>query len=675
VPTPLTLQIVDNASRCMIADPARGAVAAPLVEVGVQGAVVVTEVEFEPNAYLDVTLELKGEPPRKFFAQVTGHEVRGTRLRWMHLDPGEEQRLKGLLVAYARTAAASKDQPAPADGHGTRRVIRPSSSAIVPFGGGAATPPPAEGERKGTRRMVKARAPVEEDSRANPVIIAPTDRFAKLTSDPGSGAHPAVPATAPSEALAPKSAPPAATVPPSAPPTEDAATIAALEREAAAQPSTSASGRSTSVVTKDGRMDIGASIRNKAKTVRASELAARHEKVRVLNMGTIKTLIQDAVEEAAAHLTRALGEAERARLLEEAEEGFKERLKAFELEKADAEQKAKALQDQLHAARELLEQERKRTIKADQFTVSEQGLVEIDDRMAAIVERSVSRGDVGPELELKLREMVAKILDDERDKIREKEMQAQNDKIALLEKKVSRLANSLEETEKQRDEARQIAEIMQKHGLSYEEVKNKYRIGMADDDPNKARKMELMKELVEANRELRRQLGIVLIPIEQTPAAQPAAAPEASTAPEVPPEAPAAPDAAAEADPVPDEAPPADGENPDDAPWQPPTHFPTDDAPDDQDERGVKRIRHYKHSEPPPLAVVGTDSGAAAAVPTDEVAESAPADDGEVAIDPDDAPWAPPAADAAPAESAPASGIKRIAVVRKEPPPLKPKGR
>ena len=35
-----------------------------------------------------------------------------------------------------------------------------------------------------------------------------------------------------------------------------------------------------------------------AKTVRASELAARHDKVRVLNMSTIKELIQDAVQEA-----------------------------------------------------------------------------------------------------------------------------------------------------------------------------------------------------------------------------------------------------------------------------------------------------------------------------------------------------------------------------------------
>ena len=62
-------------------------------------------------------------------------------------------------------------------------------------------------------------------------------------------------------------------------------------------------------------MDIGASIRSHAKTIRASELASRHERVRVLNMATIKSLIMEAVEEAASSLTRSLGEAERKGLL------------------------------------------------------------------------------------------------------------------------------------------------------------------------------------------------------------------------------------------------------------------------------------------------------------------------------------------------------------------------
>ena len=112
--------------------------------------------------------------------------------------------------------------------------------------------------------------------------------------------------------------------------------------------------------------------------MKASELAARHDRVRVLNMGTIKQLIQEAVGEASAHLTRSLSEADRKRLLEEAEEGFKERLKAFEVDKLSAEAKLARLSDQLRLAQDTLEQERKRTIQADQFTVSAASLDEIE---------------------------------------------------------------------------------------------------------------------------------------------------------------------------------------------------------------------------------------------------------------------------------------------------------
>jgi hypothetical protein len=377
--------------------------------------------------------------------------------------------------------------------------------------------------------------------------------------------------------------------------------------------------------------------------------------VRVLNMATIKALIQDAVGEAAAHLTSALGEAERKRLMEEAEEGFKERLKAFELDKKSAEEKARLLQKDLSAATELLEQERKRSIAADQFTVSEAGLAEIDVRMAKIIERSVSRGEAGPDLELKLREMIAGILDSEREKMREKELSAHNDKIALLEKKVARLANSLDETEKERDEARQIADAMEKHGISAAEVKNKYKIGIDASDANRERKLALMRELMEQNRELRKQLGMKMRDPEEVArevaeeekrkkaevaAARAEARGESAAAPAV--ESAPAPVAAAEPD-VNESAAedaPASGEpevNPDDLPWEA-TAAPKPAV--EADDRGVKILRDFKKTEPPPLQIVDKD-----------LAEQPEA---EVTVDPDDLPWD---ADAAkPADG----GVKRL---------------
>lgn len=662
MPDPLSLKTADGASRVSIADPTGTPIVAPMLEIGPTTALIQTDAQLEPNAYLDLTLELKGQPPRKFFAHVVGPEAGGLRIRWMHLDPGEEQKLKGLLAAYARTQASGA--AAPAGGHGTRRVIRAKSETFTPFGGDqsvvqppAAPPPTPPSDHRATRRVIKpgarseakppeadehaptAAAPGDESS-SRPVVLAATDKFEKLKHiEDAQEVKPSAQAVAAAPAPAP-SAPAAAEIPD--PLADDA-------------PASGSSGR-TAAITKDGRMDVGAAIRSKAKTVRASDLAARHDKVRVLNMATIKALIQEAVEEAAAHLTRALGDAERKRLLEEAEEGFKERLKAFELDKKSAEEKARVLQNDLNAAKELLEQERKRSIAADQFTVSEAGLAEIDVRMAKIIERSVSRGEAGPDLELKLREMIAHILDSEREKMREKELAAHNDKIALLEKKVARLANSLDETEKERDEARQIAEAMEKHGISAAEVKNKYKIGIDANDANRERKLALMRELMEQNRELRKQLGLSMRDpdevarevaeetkrkkAEAEAAKREALAGDATPAPAVA----AAAAAPVESEPAPAETEPAEtaaagepGVNPDDMPWEP-TAAPKPAV--STDDRGVKVLRDFKQTAPPPLQIVDKDL--------------ADQPDAEVAVDPDDLPW--DGGDAKPADG----GIKRL---------------
>ncbi len=571
------MRINDGQSHCRLADPAGSSVQAPVTEIGLQGALLATQTQFETNAYIDITLVLKNLAPRQLFAHVVSSGSDGLRLRWLHFDPGEESKLKSLLESYARgqnvkgvsseppaqgsanpgsvsggrraikprgEAAPPESPPAPPAGDnvsGTRRLVRPSATAITPF----SDAPPASGEsgRIGTRRVLRpsqkamtpfadasgaasaptpapskpgstppgeesrSRAGIGEDSRTHQVVIETTDRFEKLV-DVGieSGATAAVrpQARAPSPPAAP------AGPRPPAEPGEGSGAHALSPSEAtgpAQEPSTVPAAK-TSIIGRDGRMDIGASIRSHAKTVRASELAARHDRVRVLNMGTIKTLIQEAVEEAAAHLTRSLSEAERKRLLEEAEEGFQERLKAFQSEKEDAEIKSKRLSEQLESARRLLDEERKRTIKADQFTVSAEGLGEIEDRFQRLLSRSISEGGIAPQLEEELRKLIAHILDSERAKIRERELEAQNAKIALLEKKVGRLAGSLEETERQRDEAQRFAAFLESQGGG--SLRNVFTAGLKEGDPNKAKKLELMKKILDENRMLRQSLGITL---------------------------------------------------------------------------------------------------------------------------------------------------------------------
>lgn len=639
------LQIADGEFVFRITDPNLGSLHGPVLEISNAGALIATKHQFDATAYetvLDVTVELKGQLSRQFFASVAGTEAAGVRLTWLNIDPGQQGRLKILFDAYkSRYGQKTAGPAATSDGqHKTRRLVKPSASptssaprptsamVITPFGadptpsasaivpGGGDEAPATSGEtaeRIGPRRVLKPSNPTptlsvfgkgsddsSDESKAHRVVITPTARFEKLSSD---------------------------------------ASLAGDESEINA-----AADAGKTVVGQDGRMDISATLRSKGKMIRASELAARHDKVRVLNLATIRQLIQEVVEEAAGHMTRGMNEAERKRLLEEAEEGFQERMKAFQLEKTNADEKSKQLADQLGKAQKLLEDERKRSISADQFTVSTAGLVEIEAAFQKVIDRCVVNGQLTPDIEEQLRKLTAHVLDAERKLVSEKEAQAQNDKIELLEKKIKRLAGNLEDTERQRDEAREIASALEKsagQGLSLEQIKNKFQIGLSKDDPRREQKLMVMRELLEQNRELRKKLGIATNAEAAAEADQKAAAiahnvnaATAAVMPDVTPSEGAATladdEALTDGEPLanpddeiwsPDPEPRASATlkrygseeavdetevaedaapeiNPDDLPWEAPV---VAALPDGEDDRGVKVMRDFKKFEPPPL--------------------------------------------------------------------------
>lgn len=647
------IHITDGESHCRVPDGKGGSTSIPIIEISLSGALLRTNATFELNAYLDLSVALKGQPQRNFFAHVRECGENGLRVQWMHIDPGEQRRLRELLDAHRSAMRHGGESGSDGERPRTRRVVKPgafSAGEFTPFsdstpGGGQQALEPAGGDRVGTRRVLRpsgrhdprketpreaapAKDPLD-DSRAHQVVVASTDRFNHLPDEDQPQVVPPARAADGDPAAAPKDA-------------GDTGSTATAPDEGPAKPM---------VVGADGRMDIGASIRSKAKTVRASELAARHERVRVLNLATIKALIQQAVEEAASHLSRALGEAERKRLLEEAEESFQEKLKEFQAQKIDAEVRSRQLQEQLDSAKRLLEDERKRQIAAEQFTVSAKGLEDIEGVFRRLIDRSATEGKLEPGLEEQLRKVATHVLDDERQRIREKEMQAQNEKIELLEKKIRRLANNLEETERQRDEAREIAQHLEKfagQGLSVDQIKNKYQAGLRGDDPNRERKLAIMKELIEENRELRRALGLPM----NAPAAVAEPSPPSAPAQATPTATVALPEDDGEADeaapaPAADAADAAGAEeeggvHPDDLPWEPPA-APTDDG----SPSAIKRI----------------------AVPRNPPA--APAAEAAAEPNPDDLPWEPPAATATASDDDAPSGIKRMAVVRKDPPPLR----
>ena len=100
------MRINDGQSHCRLADPSGAAVEAPVAEIGLQGALLAIQTQFETNAYIDITLALKNLAPRQLFAHVVSCGGDGLRLRWLHFDPGEEGKLKSLAPPFRLCARA-----------------------------------------------------------------------------------------------------------------------------------------------------------------------------------------------------------------------------------------------------------------------------------------------------------------------------------------------------------------------------------------------------------------------------------------------------------------------------------------------------------------------------------------------------------------------------------------
>ncbi len=253
-----------------------------------------------------------------------------------------------------------------------------------------------------------------------------------------------------------------------------------------------------------GATDLDAKLRKKSKTVRSADLASRVNTVQVVNMSTIRDLVKEAVDESIALHASSMSESDKKRLLEEAEASFAERLSLFKAEKSGLEVQINTLEESLQKAQALLNEERGKVLLASQFTVSDAGMMELEQRLGRLLEHALHTGKVGKELEDQLRAVVSRLLDDERDKIRDQAQQAQNDRINLLERKVQRLASSLECAESERDRARERAVALEASGGM--SLHNVMKAGLDATDPQRNRKLGLLKEIFRLNQEIRQKL-------------------------------------------------------------------------------------------------------------------------------------------------------------------------
>jgi hypothetical protein len=155
----------------------------------------------------------------------------------------------------------------------------------------------------------------------------------------------------------------------------------------------------------------------------------------------------------------------------------------------------------------------------------------------------------GPDADAELRDAVKKVVGAGGDP------DASSAKIQLLERKLARLAGTLEEAERQRDEAQAVAAALEAQGPA--PARNIYGQGVNEDDPQKGKKLALMKSILEDNRALRAALGIATAapsPVASAEAAPPVAAPSSdpvasiASAEAAPPAAPSNDDLSVDAD-------------------------------------------------------------------------------------------------------------------------------
>jgi len=82
-----------------------------------------------------------------------------------------------------------------------------------------------------------------------------------------------------------------------------------------------------------------------------------------------------------------------------------------------------------------------------------------------------------------MRQVLSTLLDEERDKIQEKAKEAQSDHLELLERKIGRLAKTLQSAEHERDSAQRRARALEEAGVAG--LRNVVTTGLDTGDPDR----------------------------------------------------------------------------------------------------------------------------------------------------------------------------------------------
>ncbi|MCH2375138.1 MAG: hypothetical protein MK538_13195 [Planctomycetes bacterium] len=248
----------------------------------------------------------------------------------------------------------------------------------------------------------------------------------------------------------------------------------------------------------EGR-DLRSKIRERMTTIRSAELACRLDTVQVVNLSTIRKLIQEAVEEAITAIGPTIG-AEKKQLLAESEKVFRRKSKALQGEKPNTEAQSPELKNELCETRRLFAEEGSAEVAKKEKALYDQGMTRLEKSLARILNRAVRAGSVEAGLEKNLRDLIASIAEEERHRIKSELEDERRERTELLEKKIVRLAASLERTCEERNSAREELQQLKSADVR---VGNVMQPGLSTSDQSRKRKFLLLKEVADQNRAFR----------------------------------------------------------------------------------------------------------------------------------------------------------------------------
>ncbi len=242
------------------------------------------------------------------------------------------------------------------------------------------------------------------------------------------------------------------------------------------------------VVVAEGRLDLGATLRNKVKIVRAADMASRVDKLQVIDISTIRELVRVAVNEA-AHILRP----------QRAEPDNRP-------EPPRPRTKTALLDSHTTSITTLMIEHRARAGSARSGSPPESVLEKLDERIHGVLQRVRATGSLPEGLQDNVRKLISKAITEEEENLKKRLYPSKDDQIALLEKKVKRLATALDSATQERDHVRgQLASAIDaSRRTRFGPVS---REGIDKADPDRKLKLSLLKEIVQQNRAVRKTLA------------------------------------------------------------------------------------------------------------------------------------------------------------------------